>query len=60
MFIMTTKTITKIKTNVNFLLKGSSVNSCKPFEKAKEEYYRTFGYGKGVEDPTDVIMDAVS
>ncbi|OQE19466.1 hypothetical protein PENSTE_c015G10401 [Penicillium steckii] len=39
---------------------GSSVNSCKPFEKAKEEYYRTFGYGKGVEDPTDVIMDAVS
>lgn len=34
------------------------MNDCKPFAAAKEEYYRTFGYGE--EDQTDVIQDALS
>lgn len=34
-----------------------AVNTCKPFAAAKEEYYRTLGYGD--EDQADVINDAV-
>ncbi|KAJ5995639.1 hypothetical protein N7481_002616 [Penicillium waksmanii] len=35
-----------------------AVNSCKSFEKAKEEYYRSFGFGE--EDTVDVINDVFS
>ncbi|KAJ5573767.1 uncharacterized protein N7459_008194 [Penicillium hispanicum] len=37
---------------------GGDVNMCKPFEAAKEEYYKTFGYSD--EDQVDVINDALS
>ncbi|KAJ6130350.1 hypothetical protein N7512_003130 [Penicillium capsulatum] len=35
-----------------------SLNQCKPFEKAKTEYYKSFGYGQ--ESTVDVINDSVS
>lgn len=34
------------------------MNQCKPFEKAKTEYYKSFGYDD--ESQVDVINDAVS
>lgn len=41
----------------NFSTQGS-LNQCKPFEKAKTEYYKSFGYDE--ESQVDVINDAVS
>ncbi|KAJ5908556.1 hypothetical protein N7495_001238 [Penicillium taxi] len=39
---------------------NNALNACKPFERAKEEYYRTFGYGANDESQANYIMDAVT
>ncbi|KAJ6022173.1 hypothetical protein N7540_007677 [Penicillium herquei] len=39
---------------------GAAMNTCKPFEKAKETYYQSFGYNVGEESNVDLINDVLS
>ncbi|KAJ5223708.1 hypothetical protein N7468_008250 [Penicillium chermesinum] len=38
---------------------SNGVGSCKPFEIAKEDYYRSFGYNEQEESPVDTINDVM-